>query len=43
MMKIPDSLRVKCDNVYTLNKVVNLLASQSSRNDEEPNIELGIN
>ncbi|MBD8523531.1 hypothetical protein IAI09_22175 [Lysinibacillus fusiformis] len=48
-MKIPDLLRAKCDNVSTLNKflkwgiimsVVNLLASQLSRNDEEPNIEL---
>jgi len=47
--KIPDLLRAKCDNVYTLNKflkwgiimsVVDLLASQLSRNDEEPNIEL---
>lgn len=49
MIKIPDLLRAKCDNVSTLNKflkwgiimsVVNLLASQLSRNDEEPNIEL---
>ncbi len=49
MKKIPDLLRAKCDNVYTLNKflkwgiimsVVDLLASQLSRNDEEPNIEL---
>jgi len=48
-MKIADLLRAKCDNVSTLNKfrkwgiimsVVDLLASQLGRNDEEPNIEL---
>ncbi|SEN93361.1 hypothetical protein SAMN02787113_02888 [Lysinibacillus fusiformis] len=48
-MKIADLLRAKCDNVSTLNKfrkwgiimsVVDLLASQLGRNDEEPNMEL---